>query len=1481
MKKVDTMKSVLDMEVGTNDCPFREFRDNELSVEYWGMGPATFKSTLRLGKGAVKAQGDHAWVDDQMQPLPRSARKRLYAWVRAEDLAQSLWEAEVTVFEDNNGGKMSLNDIQFAHYQVLQMSSFCRRVLSMCYILERVEDFSVEHQWENFVFALPPEGWCPRCHIYSPGLKYGGGAQHRPTLSRNGCYLVRLFYIGMWRCVWVSDQVPVDAADSPLLPFAPFFNQNTAKPIAAKQPIPNVPATPSVHLWPLLICKALLKLSAPGMDSDDETEDSEDEPMNEFDVLHALTGAMNLTYYFRDPDQLWKLLASEVPQFTWDDDDETVASTVKPKAKKPATKETAVFKRRSMTTIFIEDTKTLPPYALPGITPAFEMSLIITMVRDLPLKKPLPEPEVALWKHYRWIDWARSHGLYEAYDCPRTRFLKVNGLLKLSHAPHLLEVQSTDSITFGFREEHAKTNPVVKKDKGAKEAKGSGTTNPLVSPQMKEQLREWVQYHAIINVLRTTSLLYYPSMYQHSSIASNPPLRITKAPPNKQIDIPASKTTPLYLQIDCQEENILKISCGMLHPRVFLYCGQPIVDYIEPGYVLLERFEWFVDCEVPKGRLFLQTRGYDAAEVTFLPGRHFCRLWIHARVPWHVILLSDSAINVGTRDTIQVAAVRECPWVSRFLNTLGVAFQNLIRTNKSSTNITFVEKDFFRSYQPDLDWDPEEVGFVKNYLHWMFRQALQSTLKKKLPYSDFQSVCTVLQHFLYDPDFGLTKDLPPITYNRDWLVNELCDCSMLEGEELENFKMQYNDVMVEVTIDPITENICDVVAENLSCGHLKTIRDILLRRQEAAIRIQAFWRGFRARKCIQSRVVVTPEILKFLLDNAFGNLEALSALMNEFFSMYPGAKKAYSVASGLAGTFGLKQHIGSTKVTPQCVWIPYFQVIFYCHAPVLVHLDLQGMAGSMKVNSSIEVYNNDTKERLPLVYTAHSTLNIIPNDNGYTVIGHGTLLRPLNMPSEVHWQFTVMTSTANNFHVCDFDLLNGCKEMTVTSASKLHVDEIFIPNQRNILGGILITVLKQEIIGFRAAATSSELEMEAVLQIRGSDGKVEDVATCYGKGEIYWPFIRLDPVKRQSMTGPSISHVDMNLRSSDSRIRQRRNVKYGGNLSAGGGYCLLPDFNARPALEAVPESPECGIILNRVRAPQGWPLTLAQWKRVIEIQSNQDYKTESPNKKGVKDKKEKDKDKDKADALLFNKPQSGDAYVELECSLSGDTGAVAVRDDTRDQRFAAAVKSWDANEPGRNAKGALIRQEFREEYLEVPVEDVRSTEYSGLEEEIIDDNLLDQQGPTPVLHSPAHRGEVKIEEINLVTPESETQVEKFLTMPDELKDNFKPLDYVPLCTREKTESECVIITPEMAEASRLAREADTEAAIERMNQLQAYNEIHVLGMQKIRCNRLEKLYVDSQWSEGLAEAMEARDSAIAGEANSRSVTRKKQDSKTK
>nr|XP_032525764.1 uncharacterized protein LOC116776634 [Danaus plexippus plexippus] len=1482
-KKSDMGRSLVVYEVDPTECPFREFRDNELSTEFWGMGPSAFRTSHFVSKISTKTQADYVWVDDQTQPLPRSARQYLHGWVRADELALNRWDAEVVIFEDNGSGKMSIIDMQLSHAQVLLRSSFCRRVLSMCFMLERVDSLIVEHQWENFVFTMAPEGWRSRFHIYSPGLKPGGGQQHRPTHSKNGCYLVRLFYLGAWRCVWVSDQVPVDATDSPLLPFSPLLSRAPAKP-GGKQ-APAMVTSNVVHLWPLLICKALLKLAAPDLNSDEDAN-CEDELMPEFDILHALTGCLNLVYNIKNPETIWDIITSEVPLFTWDDDDDTLASTVKSRStKKPATKETTVVRRGSMTSILIEDSKNSPPYALPGITPGHEMNLLVTMARDLPLKKPLPEPEVPLWKTYRWVDWARRHGLYEAYDCPRTQFLKVNGFLKLSHAPHLLDVQSTESITLQFREEHDRTNPPLKK--GIRDVNRSQTANSATAQQLKEELREWIPYLTLYELLKQCSVLFYPSMYEFTSVASNPPVRITKTAPNKALDIAASKSSPLYLQIDGPDENILRISLSALHPRVLFNCGVAILDHIEPAHLVLEVFEWFNDCELPRAKAYIHTRGYDSVEVKLQPGRHFCRVWVHSRMNWHAMLLSESSLLLGTRDVIQSAAVRDCPWAARFLCNLGNAFQNWIKATRSAVNLSLNDKEFYGSYQPDLQWDANIVGYDKAFLHWMFRQALQSLLSKKLVRSDYNSVCLVLRKHFLDPDFGFPpKPRPPLKPVRYVAEVDPCDCVMPEVEEQEVVEEETEEQQLleeiplvnQETMDrlltlpkpPLTSQVCELATEELPCGVLKNEREKTIQRHEAATTLQAYWRGTWVRQCLTRMVSLTPEILKLIMDNAFGNMEALSSLMNEFFKMYPGTKKSYSVASALSGVYGLQQHSGSSPISPKCKWVPYFQSVFTCHAPVKVHLDVQ----SSLQHSTLAVYNNDTGEQMPQAYNSHITFIFQPNDHGYTVMGHGTLNQPSGVNSEVHWQLTVLSSIADVFHVCDNEI-DSCKELPLSPASKLHIDEIFIPNRKNILGGIQILVTKHDAVCFRAAATSPELEMEAILRTVNPDGSVEELGRCSGTGELQWPYIRLEPTlliannqfKKASTSQANLASTAKENITSARSLRSKQKAPSAKNKSA----TRVKDIklNLEPKQYSI-----------EVVAPKGWPLTLAQWNRVDQVRNSQESnKVEAaPVKKPVKDKGVL---KDKIQSPTLYQPQIGDAYVELECSLAIGGGSVARLDDERDIQFATAKRNWDLLEPGRNARGAQIRKEFRADFLE-SVPPPQSLSEQSLGEEILGEDLFGeekketppaaQQGPTPATES----GSLEVSE------ESEEET-KYLTMPEILKDKFLPLYFIPLCTKEYNEDECVVVTPEMAEVAKNDRQNRIDAALKRMRELQAYNEQYVIYRQRQRCHLLEKLFVDSQWNEELNAVLEERDDAIAREAliRSLSATKKKQEAKKK
>uniref|UniRef100_A0A2A4JLS0 Globin domain-containing protein n=1 Tax=Heliothis virescens TaxID=7102 RepID=A0A2A4JLS0_HELVI len=1090
------------------------------------------------------------------------------------------------------------------------------------------------------------------------------------------------------------------------------------------------------------------------------------------------------------------------------------------------------------------------------------MSLLIMMARDLPLKKPLPEPEVALWKYYRWVDWARAHGLYADYDCPRTRFLKVNGLLKLSYAPHLLDVQSTESITLGFIEEQVKSATGApppkddeeyhrKKEKKTKEQiKLAITAAQLAAQQVKEELREWIQFTAIQTLVNFIYVIYYPSLFNFTSAGSNPPIRNTKST-HRTTDVQAPKYAPLYFQLDGPETNKLRISLSMLHPRVLANCGTPVLDFIEPANFVLERFEWFKDCELPKPKAYVRTRGYEAVEIDFQPGRHFFRIWTHSRMNWSIMALSESTVLLNTRDVVQAAAVKECPWASKFLLNLGSSFSNWIKVNRASQSIILSDREFFRSYQPDLDWDIEVTGYDRHLLHWMFRQALQSLLSKTLNHTEWKTVSNVLRKYFCDPDFGFPPKPKPPRSVREIANLDVCDCLMPEIEETEfgeeqmvEMEQAIEEVKPLVTPEmmakllkapelPITSHVCELATDEVPCGILKDEREKMIRKHEAAIVLQAHWRGTWARKCLKSNVNISTEVTKYVNDHAFGTIDALSRLMNEFFRMFPGAKYAYSVSSALSGVYGLQHHTGTTQVTPKCKWVPYFQGVFYCHAPVKVHFDVL----SSIPHSTVAVYNNDSGQQLPQAYNAHITFEFAPNFLGYTLLGHGNLPQQPGIHYDAHWQLTVMTSIDGAFHICDNE--DPCKEMAIPHSNKLHLDEIFLPNRRNILGGIQISVVKHESISFRAAATSPDLEMLAILRAVNPGGTTEEISKCSGRGEIYWPYIRLDPPP--SKKGMSTSHHVMSGR--DINITSARSLyKTQGQKH----HKISPAAKARSALKMKSTNVEPKLYSIEVECPMGWPLTLAQWRRVDEVRNSQEAaKLElQTQKKGNKEKEKpakpgsaKDKDKLIPSSVYVHQPLPGDASVELECALALGGGAYAKRDDERDIEYSDARKAWDAKEPGRNHRGSQISSVsllcFMIQVLEMSVE---------MEEEAL-----------------------------------------YLLMPDQLRDRFTPLHFLPYCTKERTEHDSIVITPDMAEAAKNNRNARIEAAIERMRELQLFNEEHVLGRQKYRCQVLEKLFVDSTLCPELVEVMEQREEAIAQEVLNRnlSATKKKMEAKKK
>ncbi|KAJ2999333.1 hypothetical protein HDV02_003114 [Globomyces sp. JEL0801] len=84
-----------------------------------------------------------------------------------------------------------------------------------------------------------------------------------PTYNPSGKYMVKLFWLGCWRKIVIDDKIPVDV---------------NGKPLMLCSSVPN-------ELWPMLLCKALLKVANMSY-----YEDANQSEFGDFDILTALRG---------------------------------------------------------------------------------------------------------------------------------------------------------------------------------------------------------------------------------------------------------------------------------------------------------------------------------------------------------------------------------------------------------------------------------------------------------------------------------------------------------------------------------------------------------------------------------------------------------------------------------------------------------------------------------------------------------------------------------------------------------------------------------------------------------------------------------------------------------------------------------------------------------------------------------------------------------------------------------------------------------------------------------------------------------------------------------------------------------------------------------------------------------------------------------------------------------------------------------------
>ncbi|XP_065057122.1 androglobin-like isoform X2 [Rhopilema esculentum] len=284
-----------------------EWSDQDIAAEKWDTG-----HRVRIEqKGRSPGTSMHFFEEPEGRTeLPGPLKEKVHSWRRFQDIipdgkipvmvdGETLKGKEIDLLSSSND---DVTDSELMRWIIAGISTLAKLLNqaecdSTCNMLKTKSSKEQRDTKESKIDKLKKEseifndelsGWKPWHHIWpkDPSSRYTSAPLYNP----GGKYCLKIFWMGCWRKITVDDFVPCDENGSILLPTTQKENE----------------------LWPLLLCKALIKVAS--LDYNGGYDFSE---MGDSNMIHCLTGWLPepIPLRYGHTAEIWKLLLDILPKW--------------------------------------------------------------------------------------------------------------------------------------------------------------------------------------------------------------------------------------------------------------------------------------------------------------------------------------------------------------------------------------------------------------------------------------------------------------------------------------------------------------------------------------------------------------------------------------------------------------------------------------------------------------------------------------------------------------------------------------------------------------------------------------------------------------------------------------------------------------------------------------------------------------------------------------------------------------------------------------------------------------------------------------------------------------------------------------------------------------------------------------------------------------------------------------------------------------